>query len=249
MNDDADPLLGELLAGIQNILGDRLVGLYLYGSLATGGFTPGVSDVDLLAATSDDVTASDLGPLREMHAALVHRHPDWDDRIEIAYLSTTALGSFKERRASLAITSPGEPLHIIDAGVDWLMNWHHLQHCGRRLFGPPPTFITPTTHDEFIESLRDHVRNADDWIARVDNRRAQSYVVLTLCRSLVAFQSGRNVSKQKAADWVRQRHPEWRGLIADALAAREDPASGSDPADPATLAEMNALFVFTRGLV
>ena len=49
---DVDALLGQLLDGIRNALGERLLGLYLYGSLVAGDFTPGTSDVDLLAATA-----------------------------------------------------------------------------------------------------------------------------------------------------------------------------------------------------
>jgi predicted nucleotidyltransferase len=48
-------LVNVLLSQMQTILGDDLVGLYLYGSLATGDYDDDISDVDLLAAVSDDL--------------------------------------------------------------------------------------------------------------------------------------------------------------------------------------------------
>lgn len=245
-----DSLLAEIRNDIQAVLSNRLIGLYLYGSYASGDDTPGVSDLDLLAATVDDITMDEIESLRQMHAAFVRRHPEWDDRVEIAYLSTTALGSFKERRSPLAIISPGEPLHLTDAGKDWLMNWHRVQHGGRVLFGPPPlTFMEPTSDAEFIESLRERARTADSWLAPAKNRKAQSYVVLTLCRTLVALRTGRHSSKAEAAAWVKREYPEWADLVNKAMTARLDPDAGSDVNDSNSLAQTLALLNFTRGLL
>ena len=45
---EVNALIGELLTGIRGVLGDRLVGLYLYGSLVAGDFDKDISDIDLL---------------------------------------------------------------------------------------------------------------------------------------------------------------------------------------------------------
>jgi predicted nucleotidyltransferase len=47
---DVNQLLEQLLSSLQTILGKKLVGLYLYGSLVTGDFDHECSDIDLLAA-------------------------------------------------------------------------------------------------------------------------------------------------------------------------------------------------------
>jgi len=52
---DIKNLLDLLLVEIQKVLGKKLKGLYLYGSLVWGDFDIGVSDIDLLATTSDEV--------------------------------------------------------------------------------------------------------------------------------------------------------------------------------------------------
>lgn len=247
-DESIEPLLDELREEIGEALGSRLVGLYLYGSYVTGGSLPGSSDIDLLAATNEDLTLFDLDHLAAMHDAFARRHPEWNDRIEVAYLSAAALASFKERRSPIAVISPGEPLHLRKegAGADWLMNWHLVRTGGRVLQGPAPeTIIAPTTQEEFVESLREHVRAGEPWAAQARGRKAVGYVILTLCRTLVAVKTGRHSSKPEAAAWVKRAYPRWVELVDQALAGRVDP-DGSRPAEPGQIAEMRAFFGFVR---
>jgi hypothetical protein len=44
---DMNALIEQLLSRIQEVLGEKLVGLYLYGSLVTGDFDHGSSDIDI----------------------------------------------------------------------------------------------------------------------------------------------------------------------------------------------------------
>src|SRR5690242_15577369 len=88
---DVNAILDLLLAGIQKILGNKLVGFYLYGSLVIGDFDLESSDIDLLAATSSDLDETEFDALHKMHHDLAHKYQDWDDRIEVAYLSVAAL--------------------------------------------------------------------------------------------------------------------------------------------------------------
>src|SRR4051794_40792096 len=219
-------MLTDLVEGITHALGARLAGVYLYGSLATGGFEPGLSDADLLAATNGDIDANDLERLRGIHAQIVRRHPAWNDRIEVVYFSVGGLRAFKTTRSPIAVISPGEPLHFRGegAGADWLMNWHLVLNGGVTLFGPDPAgFIEPTSTAEFIESLRQHVLSGDEWVSHARDQKAQSYVIFTMCRTLVALRTGRHSSKREAAEWVSVQFPQWEPLIRRALAWRTDP--------------------------
>ena len=60
--DHVNVLLERLFAHMQAILGDKLIGLYLHGSLVTGEFDD-YSDVDLLAALSDDLDTATFDSL------------------------------------------------------------------------------------------------------------------------------------------------------------------------------------------
>ena len=60
-------LLELLLASLQSILGAKLVGLCLNGSLVIGDFDPDISDIDLVAALSSDIDDREFVALSKMH--------------------------------------------------------------------------------------------------------------------------------------------------------------------------------------
>src|SRR5437899_12936465 len=106
---DINSVLDDLLSRIQSILGKKLIGIYLYGSLVSGDFDTESSDIDLLAATSSDIDEEDFDNLQKMHNDFANTHKEWDDRIEVAYLSVAALQTVKSQTSKVAIISPGEP--------------------------------------------------------------------------------------------------------------------------------------------
>ena len=65
---DVNAVLHELLAGVQAILGDHFVGLYLHGSLAIGDFNPHRSDIDFVVVTAGELPDEMLPALEAMHA-------------------------------------------------------------------------------------------------------------------------------------------------------------------------------------
>ena len=115
---DINRLLEGLLSRIRHILQEKLAGLYLYGSLTTGDFDPESSDIDLLAATSSDVSGAEFDALRVMHVDFARDNPAWEDRVEVAYLLVAALRTFRSERSPIAVISPGEPFHMSEAGSD-----------------------------------------------------------------------------------------------------------------------------------
>ena len=107
---DIDILLEELRSGICQVLGDKLIALYLYGSLVTGDFDHVNSDIDLLAVIDGSLGEEDFARVDAMHTAFVIAHSDWYDRIEIAYLAHQALKTFRTQESPIAIISPGSDL-------------------------------------------------------------------------------------------------------------------------------------------
>lgn len=239
---DIDELLSDLLNRLQRILGRRLIGLYLYGSLVTGDFDPDSSDIDLLAVIASDIDNQELDQLERMHDDLAAKCPRWKGRIEVAYLSAAALKTFRSQVSPIAIISPGEPLHIKEAGSDWLMNWWVVRKYGIALFGAAPTaLIAPISNDEFIQAVQQHARAWREWINDVQNRPGQAYAILTLCRALYTSTYGEQVSKKRAALSAQQRFPEWAGLIQNALAWRT--GWRDEVADPTTTFPETVRFV------
>lgn len=218
---DINRLLESLLFRMRHIFREKLVGLYLYGSLTTGDFDPESSDIDLLAATSADVSEAEFAALRAMHLDFECDNPGWEDRVEVAYLSVTALRTFRSKRSPIALISPGEPFHMKEAGRDWLMNWYVVREQGVALFGPPAdALIAPITWEEFAGCVRDYATEWGDRINDVPDRKGQAYAILTMCRALYVHMTGEQASKRQAAVWAQKELPQWSGLIQSALTWR-----------------------------
>jgi predicted nucleotidyltransferase len=221
---DVNELLEDLLAGIKAILGGKLVGLYLYGSLVTGDFDYDISDIDLLAATDEDIDDSEAAALEQMHTEIADRYKDWDDRIEVQYLSLEGLETFRTRNSRMGNISPGEPFHVIEAGRDWLMNWYVVREKGVALYGPPPaTIIKPFLKEEFLQAVVQRASDFGSWIGNTRNSRPyQAYAILTACRDLYGYRHGKRASKKQAAEWAAKELPEWAPLITNALKWRAE---------------------------
>ena len=220
---DIDRLLERLLSHLRAIFQERLVVLYLYGSLTTGDFDPASSDIDMLAVTSSQITHPEFEALRVMHRDFARDNPEWDDRIDVVYLPVSALRKFRSEKSPIVI-SPGEPFHVREGEAlkDWLQNWYIVRESGLALFGPPPkTIIPPITREEFVEAVLRYAAEVSVWARHEPDRKGQAYAILTLCRVLHVLRTGKPASKRQAALWAQQEFPEWSRLIQDAFTWRQ----------------------------
>ena len=213
-------LLSSLLSNIQQVLGTKLVGLYLYGSATAGDFDRDLSDVDLLAAVQTDITDKEFSELEKMHDDFIQKHPNWKDRVEVAYLSLHGLKTFKNERSQIVVISPGEPLNIKDAGEDWLINWYVIQENGIALFGPNQNALIPKiSKEEYVVWVK---KQALAWRERITDfdenstRGSAAYAVFTMCRAMYAAKYGQQASKNHALSWVKKEFPQWKSLLEDA---------------------------------
>jgi predicted nucleotidyltransferase len=245
MDERAQALIDDLREELPRVLGDRLSGLYLYGSLVLGDFDPDISDVDFLAVLSSPPEEADLPRLEQMHRELEERQPFWNGRVEVAYVSSSALKSFRSESSKIAKISPGEPLHLIDAGREWLVNWYVIREQGVALLGPAPdAFIDPISFEEFRLTVKAHAQSWRDGVHEATERPAQAYAILTMCRALYAWQMGEQVSKAQAAAWAERQLPEWAPVIRDAVQWRQnyrDKDVDHDATLPAAVGFVNAV--------
>jgi hypothetical protein len=222
MDASVEGLLTRLVDGQTQALGVNLIGSYLFGSVVTGDFEPGISDVDTIAVVRSDLTATQLTTLERLHRDIAEEMPRWEDRVEVVYLSSQALTTFRTASSAAARISPGEPFHIIEVDHRWLIDWYQLREVGVALCGPPAASLVPViSHDEYVEAVRQHMLAWPDWADGLVTRGAQAYAILTMCRGLRTWRTGEHVSKREAARWACEVLPEYANLIRDAVVWRE----------------------------
>lgn len=212
-----------------HVLEHRLQALYLFGSAATGSFEDGISDVDTVAVLATEPSDDDVASLAEMHERLINDTPAWSDRIEVDYLSATALANFRSRSWPAARISPGEPFHRIQIDERWVLDWYQVLLSGVALYGPPPqTFIPPISHEEFVNALRQLLQELSDRLIDDISPRGRVYAILTACRALRVCRTGEYASKKEAAEWATKQLPQFHDLITGAVARRHGRRTGAE---------------------
>ncbi|MGH2595758.1 MAG: nucleotidyltransferase domain-containing protein [Actinomycetota bacterium] len=107
MDPGVEALLTRLVDGQTRALGPDLIGSYLFGSVVTGGFDAGISDVDTVAVLRADLTAAQLASVERLHRDIVEEMTEWEDRVEVVYLSSRALKRFRTESSAEHGSLPG----------------------------------------------------------------------------------------------------------------------------------------------
>ena len=224
---DVNVVLHELLSGVQTILGNHFIGLYLYGSLALGDFDPERSDIDFLVVTTDDLPAELISALKPMHARMAAGSSKWATELEGSYIPQAALRRYDPNRARHPRINRGEgTLGLEQHDCDWVIQRHVLREHGVVLAGPTPqTLIDPILPHELRQAVLETLhgwwasRLTDPTQLRIFGYRA--YAILTMCRILYTLKYGSIISKPVAARWAQQTLDErWASLIERALTWR-----------------------------
>lgn len=235
---DVNEILNLLLTGLKGILGDQLVGMYLFGSLANGDFDE-YSDIDILFVTETILSDEIYNELCKMHKWISTIESPWATQLEVSYIPIDAIRLFdpSNNRHPHIDRGPGEELHIMQHDADWIVQRYILRKRGITISGPDPkTLIAPISPADLRLAVSDVMHT---WFlyfiedrGRLKSRGYQSYVVLTQCRILYTYEHGEIVSKSVAAEWAKQSlAKEWSGLIDRAWAGRQTPGLDARPED------------------
>lgn len=216
---DVNEILFEISNNIKNILGENLIGLYLFGSLTYGDFNPDSSDIDLVTIINKSLNHHELGLVKQLHKQVEGHYQKWSDRLECSYTPVDMLKN---------ILPPKEPRPYYGGGIfydeapygnEWIINNHLLYEHGIPLIGPDlKELINPI---DIIEVQKACIRDLfQEWepkimdLAWLDNSHYQAYFVMNLCRILYTVMCGATGSKKISAEWVKNKFGlPWKNLI------------------------------------
>jgi len=216
---DVNTLLLTLLARIQTILKNRLVGFYLHGSLSLGDFDPEASDVDFLVVTTEELGGEILDSVHTMHNEIAASGLPYAKRLEGSYISRAAVRRYDPHNARHPAINVNRQLQVKHHTRSWIIDRYIVREHGIILWGPSPkTLIDPISPQELREAV--YALLHEHWAKPYTDseRHWQAYAALTMCRALYTLQYGVVIPKPQAAAWALQTlEPAWKLLIERAL--------------------------------
>jgi hypothetical protein len=244
---DLDEVLHHWIVRLHDVLGDNLLGAYLQGSLAVGDFDE-ASDVDFMVALHEDVPATRVDLLRQLHLE-IHRLPNaWAQNLEGSYAPAFAL----RRLSTEPRDPPGEPREdgrrepgnwrpgpfaypfwFVSADEPpvrreydncQLVRWV-LREKGVCLTGPPAeTIVDPVSSEDLRREMAEMLACNMDRLAGdrawLRTANGQASAVLVFARALETVATGEVRSKRSAVAFARTRLEGWAALVAAAFAER-----------------------------
>lgn len=228
-------MLAALLPGLQGVLGENLVGVYLRGSLALGDFDEETSDLDFLAVTEQPVSEAEFAALAELHLNLAKLPNKYANRMEGAYLDRASLRRFGPGKRHPTLYS-GEAFARGEHRQNWLLERWTLRERGVALLGPSPkTLIDSISFEELRAAALARLQDWATWAEAPDDpnwplpRSHQAYVVETMCRALHTLASGELASKPRSVRWALESLPDpWRDLVRRSREWKDDLPNPTD---------------------
>lgn len=181
----------------------------LHGSLASGDFLPGRSDIDLLAVIDGELPDAQAGALEELirradigEASGVDLHVVTADvagaptpappmRLHIGRYDGSSIGVEVEARVTAA---PDLPAELSMARAE-----------GRALFGAAPRDVIAPVPPAWIRERGRHWLTF--WRSHTDDAEDAAHMVLTACRIWRFAVEGAHSAKAEAARWALRRAP------------------------------------------
>jgi predicted nucleotidyltransferase len=224
---DVNEILNLLLSNVKEILSNQFVGMYLYGSLASGDFNPQTSDIDFIVVTSEPLSKSLIDELEAMHQRIWASGLKWAPKLEGSYIPIKDIRRHDSNNAPCPIINEGE-FYVARHGSDWIIQRHVVRECGALLEGPDPREIIEPVSPNDLRSAALGVLHEwwfpmldqPDWLQN-HGPNYHGYAVITMCRALHALKHGAIVSKPAAIQWARDElGAKWQLLIDQAVASQ-----------------------------
>jgi hypothetical protein len=217
---DALPVLAQHVGALDRILGSKLVGVYVHGSAAMGGFNPLRSDLDYLAVVDRRLDARERTQLSAEFLAL-HGTSGFGKGVEMSIVEARFAGAqfrhptpYEFHMGSLEqVRHHGRPHEHEHLDPDLASHFTVTRARGICVYGTDTADVfAPIDRRWFYESNYDDVKVAHESI-----RRDPVYTILNLCRTTCGTHDGAVYSKVEGAVKFLERAGPFESLVRAAL--------------------------------
>ena len=209
-------LCQAFLQGLNQALGEKLLGVYLYGALTFPDAGP-LGDLDFHVILHAPLDSREKSHIQALHAALAHDFPPLGAELDGYYVL-----SEDARRA----TPAPDQLRADLRDLSWALECAHIRR-GQCIVlqGPDPLQVYPEVAWPELEralagELEFVLKNLHHYPA---------FCVLNLCRLMYSYATRDVVvSKRFSARWATDEFPEWAALIESAGNVYDRKATAAD---------------------
>jgi hypothetical protein len=206
----------EYVSRLEEILGTKLYGVYLYGATVFPDSGP-VQDIDCHVILRELLGDGEREKILRLYKELSHQFPPNGGELLDAYFIL-----YEDAKQTSPPTHQLRPEMRDEA---WALHCTHVR-AGYyvTLYGPEPTEIfPPVSWSEISAALDQEMRYIEG------NLKYPAYCILNLCRLVYSFQERDVVvSKRFSGGWARRLFPQWASLIEAAMKSYEGTATPKD---------------------
>ncbi|GAA0335226.1 nucleotidyltransferase domain-containing protein [Bacillus carboniphilus] len=218
-------LLQEYTKLVVEGLGEKVHGVYVYGSIALGGYEESNSDIDFITILNDQPDDINFKRMVEIHQNLQEKF-EIAKKMDGSYIQKADIGLLNDKLSPYPFVNDG----VIRKG-HWDINyvtWWVLKTKGITLYGPSIREMDiPVSWDHVEETMNYNIHQY--WkkrIERVDSSIDDVDVadsVLTLCRIYFTLTGKIIIPKVKAGESLLEREEfrEWSSVIREAIRIRK----------------------------
>lgn len=201
-------LSGDIMQSARRILGTKLHGFYVHGSLAFGDFDPLRSDIDILIVVNRAPTELEnigvinlmlektpLAPAKGLEMSVVRLEntlaPAYPPEFDL-HFSNMHIESARADKTAYVRRMRGED-------PDLAAHFAMTREAGVALWGPPANeTFGEVSRQAMLKSILCDVMDAESEI-----ERNPIYITLNLCRALAYAREGRLLSKRAGGEWAK----------------------------------------------
>lgn len=216
-------ILDGIVSKSKEIIEEKLVGIYLHGSMAMGCFHSDKSDIDVIMVIEDDISDTQKIMLMRQIVYLNQQAPPKGLEISIVkrehcnpfiyptpfelHFSPMHLPCFKENPQDYVEKMKGED-------IDLAAHFTIIRNYGVVLWGEKiENIFAPVPKQNYLESICADIENATE-----DILEQPIYITLNLCRVLAFVREGLYLSKEQGGKWGIEHLPlEYHSIVVEAL--------------------------------
>ena len=235
---------------IRQMLGENMIGIYLFGSLVLGDFDENFSDIDLMIVLKRDINTDEFEKIKDLQKYISKKYSRFGtDGIEMIFVSTETIKKYLIKETFLTAVAPGNPLETIVCKTECLIYFYIVRNYGKTILGTPKEEVFPIISETDFVNMSNKValENIPYWEeACKKTLHEQFYSVITLCRAFYIKENKTYPSKLEAKNWTKNKYPDFKDIIEYAWNQRGKWKETDNPTDDHKYQEIIEFFEFAK---